>query len=494
MTLPLTRLAEQGVRAASMTADSRKVAAGSLFLAYPGEHADGRRFIEDALSRGAAAVLWERDGFAWNPQWQIPNVAVEGLRLQAGDIADEFYGQPSQKLWMIGVTGTNGKTSCSHWLAQAFEASGRKTAVIGTLGNGFIAGNTTGALSAAINTTPDPILLHGMLAEYLRQGAEAVAMEVSSHGLDQGRVNGVHFDVAVLTNLTRDHLDYHGDMQAYAAAKKKLFQWDGLTAAVLNTDDEFGREIARALRTEGRQVLTYGLERANNCDICGTNLQFGEQGLAMQVQTPFGEAGLEAALLGRFNAYNLLAVLAALLASGIGLERAVQALREIKPVAGRMQQIGGGDKPLVVIDYAHTPDALENVLATLGEQLYAAESQGRLICVFGCGGDRDAGKRPLMGAVAARLADVVIVTSDNPRNEDPAAIIADIEAGMDDEYHIQPDRARAIAEAVAEAGRGDIVLVAGKGHEDYQEIAGVRHPFSDRSVAEQALRVHGVAS
>ena len=478
MSAPLSTLAEQGVKAADITADSRKVQTGSVFLAYPGEYADGRQYIQHAINQGAAAVLWERDGYQWNPQWQLPNVAVDSLRSEAGMIANDFYGQPSQRLWMIGVTGTNGKTSCSHWLAQALSALGRKTAIVGTLGNGF-----PGALSAAINTTPDPILLHGMLADYLKQGAAAAAMEVSSHGMDQGRVNGVHFDIAVLTNLSRDHLDYHGDMAAYAAAKKQLFYWDGLSCSVLNSDDELGSEIAQDLLGQGKRVLTYGLESG---EVRGSQLRFSEQGLAMQVDAPFGQAQLQAGLLGRFNAYNLLAVLATLLASDVSLQQAVNVLTQVQPVAGRMQQLGGGNQPLVVIDYAHTPDALEKVLIALREQ-----TKGRLLCVFGCGGNRDQGKRPLMGEVACRLADEVIVTSDNPRHENPAGIIAAIVSGMYGNYQIERDRAAAITLAIKAAKPGDIVLVAGKGHEDYQDVAGVKYPFSDQEVVKQLLGSRG---
>jgi len=478
MSAPLSTLAEQGVKAADITADSRKVQTGSVFLAYRGEHADGRQYIQHAINQGAAAVLWERDGYQWNPQWQLPNVAVDSLRSEAGMIANDFYGQPSQRLWMIGVTGTNGKTSCSHWLARALSALGRKTAIVGTLGNGF-----PGALSAAINTTPDPILLHGMLAHYLKQGATAAAMEVSSHGLDQGRVNGVHFDIAVLTNLSRDHLDYHGDMDAYASAKKQLLYWDGLSCSVLNSDDELGSEIAQDLLGQGKRVLTYGLESG---EVRGSQLRFSEQGLAMQITTPYGQAHLQAGLLGRFNAYNLLAVLATLLASDVSLQQAVNVLTQVQPVTGRMQQVGGGNQPLVVIDYAHTPDALEKVLIALREQ-----TKGRLLCVFGCGGNRDQGKRPLMGEVACRLADEVIVTSDNPRHENPAGIIAAIVSGMHGNYQIERDRAAAITLAIKAAKPGDIVLVAGKGHEDYQDVAGVKYPFSDQEVVKQLLEPRG---
>ena len=470
----LTQLAALGVKPQHLTADSRQVSPGSLFLAYPGESRDGRSFIAQAVAQGAAAVLWERDGYQWNDAWQLPNLAVADLRREAGLIADAFYAQPSRRMWMIGVTGTNGKTSCSQWLAQALTSLGRKSAVIGTLGNGFPA-----ALSEAVNTTPDPILLHGMLAQYLKQGAVAAAMEVSSHGLDQGRVNGVHFDVAVFTNLTRDHLDYHGDMASYGAAKKQLFQWPGLGCAVLNIDDAFGAALAAELAGSDVRVLSYGLDGGL---ISGRGLQLGECGLSMEIETPYGSAHLETGLLGRFNAYNLLAVLAALLASEVELTAAVAALAALQPVAGRMQRLGGGTLPTVVIDYAHTPDALEKVLFSLREQ-----TPGQLVCVFGCGGNRDKGKRPLMGRVASMLADHVVVTSDNPRHEPPLDIINEILGGMGGNYLVEPDRAAAIELAIAQAKPGDVVLLAGKGHEDYQQIGDRKLPFSDADVARRVL-------
>ncbi|MCB5190476.1 UDP-N-acetylmuramoyl-L-alanyl-D-glutamate--2,6-diaminopimelate ligase [Methylobacillus arboreus] len=459
---------------ANLTADSRQVSTGSLFFAYPGEHADGRRFIEQAITQGAAGVLWEQEGFDWNPAWNISNQPVAGLRKQASAIAGEFYGHPSRKLWMVGVTGTNGKTSCSHWLAQAFNALKRKAVVVGTLGNGF-----PGSLSAAVNTTPDPIRLQSMLGEYLQAGAEVAAMEVSSHGLEQGRVSGLDFNIAVLTNLTRDHLDYHGDMAAYAAAKRKLFEFESLQAAILNHDDAFGQELLSELKAKGRRVLSYGLSGG---DVRGHELRFDAEGLHMQVHTPQGEATVHAKLVGRFNASNLLAVLATLLASDVVLQDAVRVLAAIKPAPGRMQQLGGDSQPLVVVDYAHSPDALEKVLLALREQ-----AKGRLVCVFGCGGDRDKGKRPLMAEVASRLADKVVVTSDNPRSEDPAVIIAEVVAGLHGPSQVEPDREKAIVHAIKVAQAGDVVLIAGKGHEDYQEVAGVRYPFNDVAVAANAL-------
>jgi UDP-N-acetylmuramoyl-L-alanyl-D-glutamate--2,6-diaminopimelate ligase len=467
-------LARLGVRAEKLTADSRKAGPGSVFLAYPGENADGRKYIAQAVAQGVSGVLWEQEDFTWSDEWGVPNVPVANLRAEAGNIASEFHGAPSRKLHMIGITGTNGKTSCSHWLSTALTRLGRKTAAIGTLGNGF-----PGALSEAVNTTPDPVLLHGMLADYLAQGAQAAAMEVSSHGLVQGRVNGVAFNVAVLTNLSRDHLDYHGDMKAYAEAKRKLFYWPQLECMVVNTDDDFGAELVEDAEGRDLRVITYGL---NSGDVRGRNLELHDNGLSMDVVTPFGNARLEAALLGRFNAYNLLAVLAALLASDVPLDDAIDALKELRPVAGRMQTLGGGRQPLVVVDYAHTPDALEKVLAALREQ-----ARGKLICVFGCGGNRDKGKRPLMGEAASRLADRVVVTSDNPRNEEPQEIIDQVLEGMRGDYVTEPDRAAAIGLALKEAGAGDIVLIAGKGHEDYQEIAGVKYPFDDREVAQRML-------
>lgn len=467
-----------------ITADSRKVQPGSLFLAYPGAKSDGRNFIQQAINAGAAAVLWEKEGFTWNADWQVQNQAVSALKLQVGEIAAEYYGHPSGQLTMVGVTGTNGKTSVSQWIAQCLAILGKKTAVLGTIGNGFVDDNAS-TLSEATNTTPDAILLQGMLADYLKQQANAVVMEVSSHGLDQGRVSGVAFDIAILTNLSRDHLDYHGTMEAYATAKRKLFDWPNLSMAILNVDDAFGLSVANSLKQQQKPFMTYGI---GSGDICASNLELSDSGLSMQVETPLGSALLSAPVLGRFNAYNVLAVLGTLLALDVSLDDAIKTISQIKPVQGRMQQFGGGELPLVVIDYAHTPDALEKVLNTLKEQVPVTN---KLICVFGCGGDRDAGKRPLMGAIAHKLADNVVVTSDNPRSENPQEIIEQIMAGMTGTYAAEPDREMAITMAVRAARQGDIVLVAGKGHEDYQEISGVKYPFSDELVAQSALKSCG---
>lgn len=468
-----------------ITADSRKVIPGALFLAYPGVHSDGRHYIPQAIAAGATAVLWERTDYVWSADWAVANLGVSGLKDQVGEIAAEFYGQPSQQLKLLGVTGTNGKTSVTQWLAQALSYLNEKTAVIGTIGNGFV-----DRQEVATNTTPDAVLLQAMLADYAAQGAKAVAMEVSSHGLHQGRINGAKFKIAVLTNLTRDHLDYHETMEAYAAAKEQLFFWPELNMAVLNADEAFGQQIAAKLTAQNKAFITYGLHAG---DVRGTDLQLLQHGLRMQVSTPQASATVVAPVLGRFNAYNVLAVLATMLALGLELHEAVSAIANIKPVPGRMQQFGGDNQPLVVVDYAHTPDALEKVLATLREQVQS-QGQGKLICVFGCGGDRDAGKRPLMGEVAAQLADVIVVTSDNPRNEAPLDIIAQVSAGIGKPHHREPDRALAIQYAVAMARVGDVVLLAGKGHEDYQEIKGIRTPFSDAAVALAALNNRPQAS
>ncbi len=482
-----------GLKISRLVTDSRAVQPGDTFVAYPGLQADGRQFIAQAIAKGANAVIWEAHGFSWEDAWHVPNVAVRDLRHRAGELADRVYGAPSANLWVIGVTGTNGKTSSSHWLAQVLSAQGKKSALIGTLGNGF-----PGALQPTANTTPDAILLHGLLADYLREGAQAAVMEVSSHALAQGRVNAVQYDVALLTNLSRDHLDFHGDMQSYAASKRRLFEWERLGYAVLNLDDAFGAELAEQLaqrKGEGPEVIGYGLTdaarglagRLGVRSVQGIDLQMGAGGLRMQIRSSWGEVALTSGLMGRFNAANLLGVLAALLVSDVALQDATQALSKVRAVEGRMQTFGGGGRPTVVVDYAHTPDALEKVLQALRE--VASAESGRLICVFGCGGDRDRGKRPMMGTVAAKLADWCIVTSDNPRSEEPRAIIGAITAGMaGGTYAVQEDRAAAIAEAIAGARATDTVLVAGKGHEEYQEVRGVRHPFSDASVVQRALQ------
>ena len=416
----------------------------------------------------------------------MPNLAVEGLRGLAGHLAHEVYGRPSERLWTIGVTGTNGKTSCSHWIAEACEACGARTAVVGTLGSGF-----PGKLDAGVNTTPDAVLLHRSLARLLSEGAQGVAMEVTSIGLDQGRVNGIAFGAALFTNLSRDHIDYHGDMERYARAKQRLFETPNLAHAVLNLDDVQGVRLAQMLAgggvnragyscVEGAAALA-GLERyaeAHEIDVA-------PGGIAFTVRSSWGEARVRSPLLGRFNVSNLLGELTTMLVSGVPFDKATTALAGLQAVTGRMQRLGGSGKPIVVVDYAHTPDALEKTLVALKD--VARASGGRLIAVFGCGGERDRGKRPLMGAVASRHAGSIVVTSDNPRGEDPASIIAEIAAAISVPHEVIEDRRAAISHAIASASANDVVLLAGKGHETYQEVAGRRLSLSDALEAERAL-------
>jgi UDP-N-acetylmuramoyl-L-alanyl-D-glutamate--2,6-diaminopimelate ligase len=484
--------------------DSRTIRAGEAFVALSGTRSHGITFAPAASARGAAVVLADPAGLAASASttalqpgranrksgiaqdignfgsgdFAVPVVWVEGLREALGAIASRFYGEPSQALEVIGVTGTNGKTSTVQLLAQALQHAGHVAATIGTLGAGLY-----GAVREGERTTPDAIAVHGLLAAFRDAGASHVAMEVSSHALDQGRVNAVAFDLAVFTNLTRDHLDYHGTMAAYGAAKQRLFEWPGLAAAVINVDDAFGRVLASRLPGSVRR-LRCGIER-DDAEVVARALEGHAGGLAFHLSTPWGEAHVRSRLLGRFNVSNLLAVAACLGALGVPFDRLVAALDALEPVAGRMSRLGGsGAQPLVVVDYAHTPDALEQALTSL-----RAHCSGRLSVVFGCGGERDAGKRPEMGVVAESLADRVVVTDDNPRGEDGDAIIEQILGGLrrPAQARVVRDRAAAIALAIGEAQPGDVVLVAGKGHEPYQEIAGARRPFDDLDVARRAL-------
>jgi len=402
-----------------------------------------------------------------------------------GAMADQFHGQPSRAMTMVGVTGTNGKTSTVQLLGQAWQLLGIASGSIGTLGVGLY-----GNVVPTGFTTPLVLQMHEVLAQLRDGGAKAVAMEVSSHALDQGRVDAVHYDVAVFTNLTRDHLDYHGDMQAYGAAKAKLFHRPGLKAAAINLDDAFGRELITTLAAD---VQAIGLSSTGQAgaNIRAEKLVLDGQGLGFDLVIGDERHALRSPLLGRFNVDNLLAVAGALHGLGETSTSIAEVLGQLQPIRGRMNRLGGHGEPTVVIDYAHTPDALEQALRSLHGHL-----DGRLLCVFGCGGERDTGKRPQMAAVAEELADVVFVTDDNPRGEDGDVIVADIMAGFVSpaQVNVVRDRARAIDAAVAQAGAGDIVLIAGKGHEPYQEIAGIKHPFDDTDVASRALQARRSAA
>lgn len=473
----LGALRTQGIPVYTLTADSRAVEPGDVFLAYPGELNDGRQFIADAVERGAAAVVYEARG-AEVGELGVPALAVENLRHVVAPLAAEVYGNPSRQLWLAGVTGTNGKTSVTQWLGQAFAALEKRCAIIGTLGNGY-----PDALTPSPNTTPNALSLQAALQGFVAEEADACAIEVSSIGIEEGRVDATRFAAAVFTNFTRDHLDYHGSMEAYAAAKMRLFDWPGLKTAVINLDDPFGLQILAHI---GRRIPCIGYTLNNvkaPVDEClsGEHLVMDATGLSFEVHG----LRVQSRVVGRFNAANLLAVMATLRAYGIDLKDAVRACASLQAPPGRMQTLGGDGKPLVVVDYAHTPDALEKALLTLRE--VATARGGRLLCVFGCGGDRDAGKRPLMGAVAEKHADVIMLTSDNPRSEDPAAIIAAIVSGMQSPPYVAPDRLDAIRTAVGAARPDDVLLLAGKGHEDYQEIKGHKLPFSDLIEAARAL-------
>lgn len=486
---------EADVTVSGLSLDSRSVHPGNLFLAARGTRGHGLDHLDDATARQAAAVAWEPADGVDEPSTDLPAVPVADLRARAGSIAGRFYGEPSKRLAVVGITGTNGKTSCTHLLAQATDAAGGVGGVVGTLGTGRLE-----ALDPAERTTPDPVTIQRRLADMAATGCTLVAMEVSSHALDQDRTAGIHFLLGVFTNLSHDHLDYHGDMAAYGRAKRRLFEAPGLEAAALNLDDSFGRELAESLPDSLARV-TYGLD-SPDADVRADDLTLRADGLAFRLITPAGEAPVTSALLGRFNASNLLAVAASLHALGwiagedglptddiLGSRpdaaRLAGLLSTLQPVAGRMERLSMvPGRPVVVIDYAHTPDALEQALAALREHC-----PGRLICLFGCGGERDTGKRALMGAVAERLADAVFVTDDNPRGEDGDAIVRQVLAGMTspDAVRVIREREHAVAAAIEDGDADDLVLLAGKGHETSQEIGGVRHAYSERDAALAAL-------
>jgi UDP-N-acetylmuramoyl-L-alanyl-D-glutamate--2,6-diaminopimelate ligase len=455
--------------------DSRKVRPGDLFLALPGEKYDGRQFIEQAVANGAAAVAAEAPAADAARAIAVPLVELPELRTRAGVLAARFYRHPSRALHVVGVTGTNGKTTTSRIIAQLTRALGKPCGVIGTLG-----ATLADDVSAVNNTTPDAVSLQEQLAQWLAQGVRAVSMEVSSHALEQGRVNGVEFATAIFTNLSHDHLDYHGSMEAYGRAKLRLFATERLQHAVINADDPFAGKVRSAV-TQGVQVVTYSAQGAA-ADVRVVNAQFQTGGVRGELQSPWGVANFFSPLPGNFNLANLAAAVSALLLAGEDLLAVLDAVGKLQPVPGRMALVPNTLDLQVIVDYAHTPDALELVLQALRPHV-----SGALITVFGCGGDRDKEKRPLMGRVACALSDRVVVTSDNPRSEEPLDIMREIAVGCSGNYSLVADRAEAIANAVATARAGDCVVIAGKGHEDYQLVAGARLPFSDEAHARAAL-------
>ncbi|CAN7233194.1 UDP-N-acetylmuramoyl-L-alanyl-D-glutamate--2, 6-diaminopimelate ligase [Acidovorax sp. LjRoot129] len=475
----------------TLQTDSRQVRAGDGFIAWPGAATDGRAHIGDALSRGAVACLVEQEGADAFPLDGLPVAALRGLKAATGPIAAEWFEHPSHRLDVLAVTGTNGKTSTSWWIAEALNTLSKNEllaqggcALVGTLGIGVPPALTTTGL-----TTPDPVRLQRAFQQFTDAGRTACAIEASSIGLAEHRMVGTRIRVALFTNFTQDHLDYHPSMAAYWQAKSMLFDWPGLQAAVVNIDDPRGAELHATLAE--RQLDLWSVSTAGPARLAARDIHMGDGGLRFTVAEGVHTLVLQTRLIGHYNVSNLLGVLAGLRALGVPLEHALYACAQLSPVPGRMEQIQSPGQPLVAVDYAHTPDALDKALQAL--RPVAAERGGQLWCVFGCGGDRDAGKRPLMGAVAQQQADRVVVTSDNPRSEDPAAILHQILQGTiaGNTVRAEPDRAIAIAQTLIEAASNDVVLIAGKGHEDTQETAGVRVPFSDMAHAQSALQARG---
>jgi UDP-N-acetylmuramoyl-L-alanyl-D-glutamate--2,6-diaminopimelate ligase len=481
--------AERGVRA--LASDSRQVAPGDAFIAWPGYAVDGRQFVPQALSAGASACLVEAEGAgAFDGLDRAEVAALHGLKAATGPLASAFMGTPSARLDVVAVTGTNGKTSTAWWVAQALSSVGRRCGVIGTLG----VGEPPSPLQAAAMTftgmtTPGPVTVQAGFKRFADAGFAACAIEATSIGLQEQRLAGTQIDVALFTNLTQDHLDYHGSMDAYRDAKTALFAWPGLRAAVVNIDDAHGAQIARSL--SGGAIDLWTCSATGPARLRASNVGYDAGGLCFDLRENDATVAVKTQMIGSYNAENLLVTIGGLRACGVSLVDAAAACALLTPVPGRMQRVASDAAgPQVVVDYAHTPDALEKALLAL--QPFAAERGGLLWCVFGCGGNRDAGKRPLMGALAQRLAQQVVITSDNPRNEAPAFILLQIVAGLagsQERVKVIEDRRAAIAHAVRNAGPRDVLLVAGKGHEDYQEIKGVKHHFSDVEEAGAALRV-----
>ena len=453
--------------------DSRKVRPGSLFCAVPGLKDDGRDHIDQAIARGARAVVFDSNNWTARIHDEVPQIAVPNLARQLSKIADIYYQQPSLKLHVVGITGTNGKSSCALLTAQALGALGKKCAVVGTLGWGW-----PDQLEPLPLTTPDSISLQHYLAALADASAEQLCLEVSSHSLDQGRTDGIRFGTVVLTNLSQDHLDYHKNAANYRAAKAKLFTDTAASHAVLNVDDDFGRTLLG--QTSAAREITYGEQRA---DVQLTSCVSNETGLALTLNIDGQQIAVQSGLRGRINGINLTTVAAILHSLGYSKPAIESVLPTLNPIAGRLEQLPGSpDQPAVFVDYAHTPDALEQALLSLREI-----TRGKLKCVFGCGGDRDRDKRSLMGAIAERLADDVIITDDNPRTEAPEQITNQIAAGMKRPPTIEHDRRQAIGLAITESQADDVVLIAGKGHETVQIYADKTHPFSDREAAESIL-------
>jgi len=478
--------AEADCDIAHLVVDSRLISKNDLFLAVKGVHGHGRQYISQAIARGARAILVEAEkaNEALTFRDQVPLLPIYQLSHHLAALAARFYHHPAKKLRMIGVTGTSGKTSCTHFIAQSLQALHIPCGLIGTLGNGFF-----GELGEVGLTTPDAITLQAILQRFVEQKAEAIAMEVSSHSIAQGRVSGIEFEMGLFTNLSQDHLDYHGDMKTYAAVKRQFLSNLSTKQVIINADDAHGQQWIAEL-ADHKPVYAYGTEIANDlpatvAHIVADHVELSLQGIKAHVTTPWGKGKLVLPLIGQFNLSNALAALTALCLYDIPLEQALNQLSELSPVPGRMQLLGGKHQPLVVVDYAHKPDALEKVLQAL-----RAHGQGKLLCVFGCGGERDRGKRPLMAAIAERWADQIIVTNDNPRHENPTDIAAEIMRGFShpERVKVELDRSQAILHSIEWASAKDCVLIAGKGAEHYQQIGDEKFPFDDAEKVAQALQ------
>lgn len=479
----------QNVEITGIVQDSRQVSEGDLYLALFGCHHDARDYVPAAIASGAAAVIVQAGG-DWVSHYRdtsgVPVLVVDDLRANIGLMAARFYGSPSEKMSVVGITGTNGKTSCTQFVAQILSGMGKQCGVVGTMGAGIYPD-----LADTGYTTPDAIALQACLSELSGAGAKYLAMEVSSQGLHQYRTAGTEVDIAVFTNLTRDHIDYHGSMEAYAASKRRLFEQSGLSAGVVNADDQYAVMMLDALPRSAKK-LTYSMAH-QQADIYARSLVFDTSGYQAAVVTPWGEVELSGKLLGAFNFSNVLTSLATVMSLGeqLSLTEVAEQINKLLPVTGRMELVGTCDGVAAVVDYAHTPAGLECAL-----QAVRQHSRGQIWCVFGCGGDRDNGKRPMMAEIAERYADQVVVTDDNPRMENPDQIITHIMRGFvsDKSVVVQRDRSLAIDYAIQQAKAGDVVLIAGKGHETYQDVAGQRSVFSDAAQARLAIRRREVAN
>ncbi len=483
-----------GLAVRNLCLDTRQLKTGDAFVALAGIKVDGRNFIAKAIELGAAAILVEADKNWQGLDWlgAVPVIAIDSLPSRVSEIAGLFFGEPSKKIQLIGITGTNGKTTCSLLAAQLLAQLQQQSAVVGTIGYGLLDASVRASLEQQISlltstglTTPDPITLQRILGEIVDGGARSVAIEVSSHSLQQKRVAGLQFDTAIFTNLTQDHLDYHGDLQSYGNAKAQLLQMPGLHSAIINLDDNWASSLIHKAPASV-QVIRYSTEKM--ADVYATNIELHAQGVRAHLVTPWGEADIDSPLLGQFNLSNLLAVISAVGAQGFTLQQMLPFISQLEPAPGRMQLVTVDavvQEIQVIVDYAHTPDALENTLDAIHQH-----KAGRVWTVFGCGGDRDKTKRPQMGKIAERLSDYVIVTNDNPRSEEPSGIAAEIVRGMNHPSGclVIADRAQAIDFAVQQAKAGDIVLIAGKGHEDYQIFANQTLPFSDSKHARLSLQ------